>query len=207
MLRGGRSKDWNYCIAMTQCPETNIIHCIVQGLEAEEIDKMELCLRNSMEHAAQPILLPIILVEQKIHFFAILLEKRAKDLDRYEEITGQRHGDAQQLDTDYEKRLKEREKIDFDAITQKLTGLLATLSFCDLTFQVAERSLQLVENLAKPNGLAEAINRRIVYLKGLISGSQDMRRLLEARTQAQVQTVSRYLALNHHCETWPILMI
>lgn len=192
MLRGGRSKDWNYCIAMTHFPHAKMTNCLVQGLESKEIEKMKLCLRNSVCYASQPMLLPIILLEQKIHHFAVLLERRARDLDDIEKSTGMRHGwniDKEQNLTKA-KRLEMRETLDFDMITQQLTGLLGTLSFCDLTFQAGSRSLDLVEDVAGKGQLAEVLERRVTYLRGLIAGAQDTRRLLEARAQAQVQTVS-----------------
>jgi hypothetical protein len=192
MFRGGRSKDWNYCIAMTRCPKTQITNCLIQGLEVDEIGKIKHCLKKSMSYASQPMLLPIILLEEKIHHFAVLLERRAQDLDRIENETGMRHGWKydQERNLTREKRLEMRATLDFDLITQKLTGLLGTLSFCDMTFQAGLRSLELVEDVAGKGGLGGALERRVTYLKGLIAGAQDTRRLLEARTQAQVQTVS-----------------
>ena len=87
-------------------------------------------------------------------------------------------------------RLRSRDELDFDRLTVQLTGLVGTLSFCDLTFQVGLRTLELVESLCVNYPLPHPLQRRVTYLKGLIAGAQDARNLLERRTQAQVDTVS-----------------
>jgi hypothetical protein len=194
MIRGARSKDWNYCIAINSCPKTHITNCLVHGLEADEIKKMKCCLRESMSYASEPMLLPVILLEQKIHHFARLLERRAETLETIEHSTGIRHGSGEQNLT-LQKRMEQRAKLDFDSVTLELTGMLGTLSFCDLTCQASLRGLEMVEAVAGTGGLAENIRKRVAYLKGLIAGAQDTRRLLEARTQAQVQHVSQHFCM------------
>ena len=200
MLRGGRSKDWNYCVATTRCPMTGIVNCFVHGLQAKEIIDMKRCLRESTMYANHTMLLPIILVEWKIHYFAVLLEKRAVYLASVEKETGLIHGvaDHDKSMLSPQQRFARLEEIDFDQITQKLTGLLGTLYFCGLTFQSGLSSLELIEDASEDvEDLPNCFARRITYLKGLIAGAQDSKRLLEARAQAQVDTVNSLISQRH----------
>lgn len=200
MLRGGRSKDWNYCVATTQCPATGIVNCFVHGLQANEIADMKNCLRESIMYASHTMLLPIILVEWKIHYFAVLLERRAQYLATVEKETGLIHGAAD--DPKYilspRERVARLEEMDFDQITLKLTGLLGTLHFCGLTFQSGLVSLRLIEDISETfQRLPDCFIRRMTYLKGLIAGAEDSKRLLEARTQAQMDTVNSLISQRH----------
>jgi hypothetical protein len=200
MLRGGRSKDWNYCVATTKCPATGIVNCFVHGLQASEIVDMKRCLRASVDFAHHAMLLPVILVEWKVHYFAALLEQRAQYLAMVEKDTGLIHGAADDPDANssQQKRLALLEGIDFGHITQKLTGLLGTLHFCGLTFQSGLNSLGLIEEVSQtPQELPDCFVGRITYLKGLIAGAEDSKRLLEARTQAQVDTVNSLISQRH----------
>lgn len=183
---------------------TGATKAIVHGLEQREIVKLKNCLRQSLEFTYHPMLLPVTLVELKIHHFATLLERRARGLDDIEYETGMRHGfsNRPEHNTTRTERLRSRELLDFDLLTQKLTGLAGTFAFCDLTFQNALRSLELVQEMAqgqqynravRPTDghpkMPQSLSQRIEYLKALIAGAQHTRRLLELRTQAQIQTV------------------
>jgi len=205
MIRGGRSRDWNYCIAVAHDLKHKTTRAVILGLESHEHLRLKLCLKESLELTRHPTLLPIILVELKIHFFAILLEKRAKGLDEIEYETGMRHGFSNNpiRNPPRESRQKSRENLDFDLLTQKLTGLAGTFAFSDLTFQAGLESLGVVKQVAQrcsvgaelepPSAspvMPPDLDRRVEYLEGLIAGSQHTRRLLQQRTQAQVQTVS-----------------
>lgn len=148
------------------------------------------------------VLLSIILIKLKIHHFAILLEKRAQGLDEIEYETGMRHGFSNNKNRNppREVRQRSRENLDFDLLTQKLTGLAGTFAFCDLTFQSGLEALRLVKELSiacsesvsqeNQEAMPSDLKRRVVYLQGLISGSQHTRRLLQQRTEAQRQTAS-----------------
>lgn len=214
MLRTGRSRDWNYCLAVVHEADAGVTNAIVHGLEQREIKKLKDCLRRSLDFCHHPMLLPVTLVELKIHHFAMLLERRARGLDAIEHETGMRHGFSKR-DTSAQERLKSRELLDFDLITQKLTGLVGTFAFCDLTFQNGLQSLELVEATARKMRCDEALSptdhpahstmpqflsQRIQYLKALIAGAQHTRRLLEQRTQAQIQTV-------YICTPWVLVGI
>ena len=159
------------------------------------------------------MLLPVILVEFKIHHFAMLLERRARGLDHIEYETGMPHGFSncpEHNTVSREERLRSRETLDFDLI-QKLTSL------ADLTFQNGSRSLQLVEELARRIQDSDAasttkdhfptppsLTRRIEYVKALIAGAQNTRRLLEQRTQAQIRTVKPELIFHPNIQL-PVL--
>jgi hypothetical protein len=206
MLRGGRSRDWNYCLALTHDIATGITCAMIQGLEAHEIELLVQCLKSSREHVEKPMLLPLYLTELKTHFFAVLLEKRAVSLEAIEKETGMSHGFSndpkrnQRLDAD---RQQDLAKVDFEPITQKLTGLTGTLAFCDLTFQANRQDLDLIIATARKTPNARTSHKqstnhdetrpdpdqRANYLKNLISGAQAHRSVLLERTKAQVQTV------------------
>ncbi|KAF2446444.1 hypothetical protein P171DRAFT_483785 [Karstenula rhodostoma CBS 690.94] len=197
MLRGGRSKDRDYCVATTKCATAGIVNCFVHGLQANEIVDMKRCLRESKFFAHHAMLLPLILVEWKIHHFAVLLERRTRYLASVEKDTGLIHGAADDPDANIspQERIKRLEEIDFGRITQKLTGLLGTLYFCGLTFQGGLDSLELIEEVSKGSQeLPNCFVRRITYLKGLIAGAEDSKRLLEARAQAQADTVNSLIS-------------
>jgi hypothetical protein len=61
MLRGGRSRDWNYCLALTYDIATSTTCAMVHGLEAHEIELLVHCLKSSREHVGKPMLLPLYL--------------------------------------------------------------------------------------------------------------------------------------------------
>lgn len=66
MLRGGRSRDWNYCLALTYDIATRTTCALIQGLEAHEIELLIHCLKSSREHVGKPMLLPLYLTGKSI---------------------------------------------------------------------------------------------------------------------------------------------
>ena len=66
MLRGGRSRDWNYCLALTYDIATSTTCAMVHGLEAHEIDLLVHCLKSSREHVGKPMLLPLYLTGKQV---------------------------------------------------------------------------------------------------------------------------------------------
>jgi len=217
MIRGGRSRDWNYCIAVVYALKSKTTRAVIHGLEEHEHTRFKLCLKESLELAHHPNLLPAILIEHKVHFFAVLLEKRTKGLDEIEYETGMRHGFSNNpiRNPPRELRQKSRENLDFDLLTQKLTGLAGTFAFSDLTFQAGLESIELVKQMGQrcsmsidlrlsevSSGMPPELERRFEYLEGLIAGSQHIRRLLQQRTQAQVQTVSESCYCKYSMLQW-----
>jgi hypothetical protein len=205
MIRGGRSRDWNYCLGLAYNPVTGVTCGIIQGLQVQEIEKLRRCLQLSQEHFRQPTLVPLFLIELKTHFFAVLLESRALGLEEIEYETGMKHGFSS--DPTHNPALSLQRKshvsLDFDPITQKLTGLTGTLAFCDLTFESSLRSLEVtvalnqkvLENISQDCSretftYAGPLPLRVAYLRTLIAGAQAHRNVLLQRTRAQVQTVS-----------------
>ncbi|KIX95065.1 uncharacterized protein Z520_09375 [Fonsecaea multimorphosa CBS 102226] len=205
MVRSARSRDWNFCLGLVYNEETKVVSGIVNGMQADETDLMLKCLRQSTKYLQDPMLLPVFLLEAKVHYFAVLLEKRAQGIENIEYRTGMRHGFSSNPERNAE-RNREREKLlkelDFDEITQKLTGVTGTLSFCDMTFASSLRALDIVcavrnrfnshLNMRLDNAglnLQNSLDTRISYLRELIVGAQVHGEVLSARTRAQVQTV------------------
>lgn len=206
MLRAGRSRDWNFCLGIVHNPSTGVTCGILSGMQHEEIEKLLQCLRESRAHVRDPLLLPVFLLELRVHFFALLLEKRALGIEGIEYSTGMRHGfstDPRKIAlADQERKIKAK-MLDFDPITQKLTGVTGTLSFCDMTFSSSKRALEIMMKMRAELALEKRISmndtrdpqkndptrRRIDYLSELINGSQAYGAVLSARTKAQVQTV------------------
>ncbi|OQU97329.1 hypothetical protein CLAIMM_03275 [Cladophialophora immunda] len=205
MVRSARSRDWNFCLGLVYNEETKVIAGIVNGMQADETALMLRCLRESTAYLQDPMLLPVFLLELKVHYFAVLLEKRAQGIEDIEYRTGMRHGFSKNpncnaaRDREREKLLKE---LNFDEITQKLTGVTGTLSFCDMTFASSLRALDIVCAIRKhlnshPKGclgvvgfnIQDSLDTRILYLRELIVGAQVHGEVLSARTRAQVQTV------------------
>ncbi|KIW89728.1 uncharacterized protein Z519_09885 [Cladophialophora bantiana CBS 173.52] len=205
MVRSARSRDWNFCLGLVYNEETRVISGIVNGMQAEETDLMLECLRESTSYLQDPMLLPVFLLELKVHYFAVLLEKRAQGIEDIEYRTGMRHGFSTNpsrnaaRDREREKLLKE---LNFDEITQKLTGVTGTLSFCHMTFASSLRALEIVctirsRLISHSKGRLEGVgfniqnslDMRISYLRELIVGAQVHGEVLSARTRAQVQTV------------------
>jgi Mg2+ and Co2+ transporter CorA len=204
MVRSGRSRDWNFCLGILHNTEAGVTVGILNGLQSPEIEKLLQCLRNSKSEAVDPMLVPALLLELKVNHFAKLLEKRALGLEAIEYATGMRHGfseDPKRNALIDEWRRENAKKLDFDPITQKLTGVTGTLSFCDMTFQSSRRALDAVagfrrECAASPTRLQQskhsdssALTRRVDYLYELIEGSLYHSAVLSARTKAQIQTV------------------
>jgi hypothetical protein len=208
ILRGARSRDWNFCLGLVHNPAKRTTCGILNGMQQREVEELLRCLKQSTQHIRDPMLLPVFLLELKVHFFALLLEKRAIGIEEIEYSTGMRHG----FSTDPRRNMligKERnppaKPLDFDPITQKLTGVTGTLSFCDMTFESSGHALDVLlrvkkkldanqagQNLANTETETEtrtALSRRMDYLGELIIGSQAHCGVLSARTTAQVQTV------------------
>ena len=196
MVRSARSRDWNFCLALAYNEETGFLQGLLNGMQAGEIQMLLKCLKESSQELSDPMLLPIFLLELKVHYFAVLLEKRAAGIEEIEYTTGMRHGFSSNprrnpvKDAERERLLKD---LDFDQITQKLTGLTGTLSFCHMTFSSSLRALEVVTAvrarfLAGHRTLGE-VDTRITYLRELIVGSQALGGVLSDRTKAQVQTV------------------
>ncbi|OCT50410.1 hypothetical protein CLCR_06891 [Cladophialophora carrionii] len=205
MMRSARSRDWNFCLGLVHNAETGIVHAIVNGMQGEEIDQLLTCLRESRSCLSEPMLLPIFLLELKVHYFAILLENRAERIEGIELDTGMKHEfspNAKRKDARHREREKLLKELNFDEITQKLTGGTGTLSFCDMTFASSLRALELVCSVkerirslpyCRPDRInaadTNAVDTRVAYLRGLIVGAQAHSGVLSARTKAQVQTV------------------
>ncbi|KIX10427.1 uncharacterized protein Z518_01509 [Rhinocladiella mackenziei CBS 650.93] len=174
-------------------------------MQADEIELLLECLRKSSQHLGNPMLLPLFLIELKVHYFAVLLEKRAEGIENIEYMTGMRHGfssNPRRNTVSDEDREKLRKELDFDPITQKLTGVTGTLSFCDMTFASSLRALELISALRRRISAnvdqhredidaetQRALDRRTAYVRELIVGAQAHGAVLSARTRAQVQTV------------------
>lgn len=77
------------------------------------------------------MLVPLILVKMKIHYFAVLLERRERGLELIEHETGMRHGFSEnpERNRSQKDRARSRANMDYDPITQKLTGLAGTFAF------------------------------------------------------------------------------
>ncbi len=205
MLRSARSRDWNFCLGLVHDRVAGITHAIVNGLQGGEVAQLLKCLRESCRQLSDPMLLPMFLLELKVHYFAVLLEKRAEGIEDIELATGMRHGfssNARRKEAGNREREKLLRELNFYEITQKLTGVTGTLSFCDMTFASSLRALELVCMLRNrpshaQSGLqgvsgevgAAAIETRLAYLRELIVGAQAHSGVLSARTKAQVQTV------------------
>lgn len=206
MLRAGRSRDWNFCLGIVHSLSRRTTYGILTGMQHEEIEKLLRCLRESRAHVHDPLLLPVFLLELRVHFFAILLEKRALGIEGIEHSTGMRHGfstDPRKIALADQERKFKAKTLDFDPITQKLTGVTGTLSFCDMTFSSSKRALEIMIKMrteiglekrtsksgALDPGISDPVGRRIDYLSELINGSQAYGAVLSARTKAQVQTV------------------
>jgi Mg2+ and Co2+ transporter CorA len=172
-------------------------------MQKHEVDKLLHCLDSSKELIHDPMLVPIFLLELRVNFFAMLLEKRALGIEEIEYSTGMRHGFSSDPRRNPLIDLERKDKaktLDFDPITQKLTGLTGTLSYCDMTFSSARKALDIVKQFRSDvrrscqenrHGMpeAKALNRRVDYLDNLITGSQAYASVMSARTKAQVQTV------------------
>lgn len=202
MLRGARSRDWNFCLGLVHSPEIATTFALCNGMQLHEIDKLLICLKQSSQHFRDPMLLPVFLLELRVHFFAALLERRAVGIEEIEYATGMRHGfstDPRRNALIDRERKDQVKSLDFDPITQKLTGVTGTLSFCDMTFSSSKRALDVVLRLSPESQIhgpsdagdisQTALKRRIDYLDCLIAGSQSHCAVLSDRTKAQVQTV------------------
>ena len=208
MIRSARSRDWTFCLALVQDRESGAINGIVNGLQHHEIEILISCLRQSRQVIETPMLLPLLLFEQRIHFFARLLEKRAKAVEHIEELTGMTHGFREELTLIPSGNSIERwdgklRGINFGPIIQKLTGIAGTLAFCEMTFESHLKVLDLVRpwfaKVSKetkhdsaeqpPWQGCQDVERRIGYLRSLISGAKAHSKVLDARRAAQVQTV------------------
>ncbi|KAL2291380.1 hypothetical protein FJTKL_13974 [Diaporthe vaccinii] len=153
----------------------------------------------------------------KIHFFALLLENRARELENLEESTGMRHFNTKSKETDAERTNKLKQP-SFSDITQKLTGIAGTLAFCEMTFESSLEGLSVARawrnriinhSTESATGcrwnVCTGIERRSMYIESLEAGARAHGRVLEARRDAQVQTVYSIIGqrdnrLNHEMD-------
>jgi hypothetical protein len=203
LMRSARSRDWNFCLGLLHDRERDATNVVINGLQAAEVEILLKCLHESLPVLTDPTVLPLFLLELKVHYFAVLLEKRAAGIEEIELATGMRHGFSSNPKR-RESRHLERERllkdINFDEITQKLTGLTGTLSFCHMTFSTSLEALKLIDTVrtqdlaSKPSqgvaSIKSSVETRLQYLRQLILGAQSHGEVLSARTRAQVQTVS-----------------
>jgi hypothetical protein len=56
-------------------------------------------------------------------------------------------------------RKGKRAALDFDPLTQKLTGLTGTLVFCDLTFEACRQDLELIIPMSRKIAGANSVHR------------------------------------------------
>jgi hypothetical protein len=207
LARSARSRDWNFCLGLVHDREHDITNVVINGLQAAEVEILLKCLRESLPVLTDPMILPLFLLELKVHYFAVLLEKRAAGIEDIELATGMRHGfstNPRRRESRHLERERLLKDINFDEITQKLTGLTGTLSFCHMTFSTSLKALELIHEVRThflasvqggESGLSSsrgAVDIRLSYLRELILGAQSHGEVLSARTRAQVQTVSPF---------------
>ena len=205
MIRSARSRDWNFCLGLAHNEKTGITCVVINGMQAHEVELLIKCLQESSRYLCDPMLLPLFLLELKVHYFAVLLETRARRIEEIELATGMRHGfsaNARRKDSRQIEREQILKEVNFDEITQKLTSSTGTLSFCDMTFATSLGALDLTCTIRDRlftlrdkdrRGIdateTDVVETRIAYLRELIVGAQAHSGVLSARTRAQVQTV------------------
>lgn len=202
MLRSARSRDCSFSLALIYNRHTDGVSGLLHGLQEHEAQKLLSSLYNSAEVVQDPLLFPLILYEMKIHFFALLLENRARGLEDLEESTGMRHFNTQSEETEAQ-RTRRLRQLSFSDITEKLTGIAGTLAFCEMTFESCLEGLAVARawraniiNQSTKSGTAchwnacASIDRRAAYIESLAAGARAHGRVLEARRAAQVQTVN-----------------
>lgn len=202
MLRSARSRDYSFSVALIYDRGTGSVSGLLHGLQEHEVRILLSSLHKSVDVVEDPLLLPLMLIEMKINFFALLLEKHASAIEVLEESTGMRHFNTQSEDTE-EQKTEKMQNLSFSDITQKLTGIAGTLAFCEWTFQSCLDGLsvsrtwrnKIIDHSTKSETGCHwytyaNIERRVAYIKSLAAGAGAHGRLLEARRAAQVQTVS-----------------
>ncbi|KAH0846134.1 hypothetical protein FOPE_12281 [Fonsecaea pedrosoi] len=123
MARSARSRDWNFCLGLVYNEDTKVISGIVNGMQADETTLMLKCIQESTNYLQDPMLLPVFLLELKVHYFAVLLESRAQGIEELEYRTGMRHGFSTNPSRNAARdRARERllKELNFDEITQKV---------------------------------------------------------------------------------------
>lgn len=204
MLRSARSRDCSFSLALIYDRNSGSLSGLLHGLQEKEAQRLLSSLHKSIDVAEDPLLFPLILFEMKVHFFALLLENRARGLEHLEESTGMTHFKTQSKETE-EERTKKLKKLSFSDITQKLTGIAGTLAFCEMTFESCLQGLSVAtewrnkiinhstkaENGCRWSACA-SIDRRVAYIESLAAGARAHGRVLEARRAAQVQTVKSF---------------
>lgn len=201
MLRSARSRDCSFSLALNYNRHTGSVGGLLHGLQENEARRLLSSLQTSVDVSEDPLLFPLILFEMKIHFFALLLENRARGLEDLEESTGMRHFNARSKETEAQ-RTEKLQQLSFSDITQKLTGIAGTLAFCEMTFESCLQGLsvarawrnKIIDHSTKSETgccwtACTSIDRRAAYIESLAAGARAHGRVLEARRAAQVQTV------------------
>lgn len=201
MLRSARSRDCSFSLALTYNRQTGGVSGLLNGLQENEAQRLLSSLQQSANVVEDPLLFPLIFFEMKVHFFALLLENRARGLEKLEESTGMRHFKTKIKETE-EQRTQKLQHLSFGDITQKLTGIAGTLAFCEMTFESCLQGISVARawrnkiinhSTESETGchwnVCTSIDRRAAYVESLAAGARAHGRVLEARRAAQVQTV------------------
>lgn len=201
MLRSARSRDCSFSLALIYDRHTGSVSGLLHGLQEQEAQRLLSSLHKSIEVVQDPLLFPLILFEMKIHFFARLLENRARGLEDLEESTGMRHFNTMSRETESE-RAEKLQQLSFSDITEKLTGIAGTLAFCEMTFESCLQGLsvarewrnKIIDHSTKSEtsgrwNACTNIDRRMAYIESLAAGAKAHGKVLETRRAAQVQTV------------------
>lgn len=204
MLRTARSRDRSFSLALVYDRHTGSVSGLLHGLQEHEAQQLLSLIQKSIDVVKDPLLFPLILFEMKIHFFALLLENRARGLEDLEESTGMTHFNTQSKETEAQ-RIKKLHQLGFSDITQKLTGIAGTLAFCEMTFESCMQGLSVARtwrnkiinhSIKSETGChwnaCVSIDRRFAYIESLATGAKAHGRVLEARRAAQVQTVNSF---------------
>ncbi|KAG8526387.1 uncharacterized protein KY384_000381 [Bacidia gigantensis] len=194
VICGGRSRNWDYCVAATYERSSGTTSCIVQGLETDEIEVLKESIRASQCSFPNPLLIPILLIGLKASRFVAVIEHRARALESLELETGMKYGFSVDPRRNISREALKAKAglLDFDLITQKLTCIIGTLAFCELTFTASLKALDLLslfDDKLPASIPREILQQRVLFLRNLVEGVQLNRALLLQRTQAQVQTV------------------
>lgn len=212
LVRGDVDWTWDYTLIQMEDPVTHMMHALIIGLTATEIDLLLTYLKHVSSSSGlptHPALLPLLLLDLATDETASLVKLRIKLLSQIQQRTGMDRFNSLKSATTvghHEPRkslAEERKELDLDAVMLRLTCLSDWVAAQRGFIRTQERISDVVAGmLAGEETMLDAFGEKLDFVKESLVAAEEKCVYLERSISAQVQTVYSLIAqkdnrLNH----------
>lgn len=212
LVRGDVDWTWDYTLIQIEDPATQVIHALIVGLTATEIDLLLSYLSNltsSCTAPTHPALLPLVLLDLATDETASLVQLRLRILNHIQQRTGMdRFNSLRSATIGGESRktyAEERKEMDLDAVMLRLTCLSDWVAAQRGFVSIQERVSDVVHQMLQPTidgDTLDMFRERLAFVKQSLLAAEQKCVYLERSITAQVQTIYSLIAqkenrLNH----------